>query len=1670
MSDYLLELEVKLNSNNVLDKFESKAIATGKKIEQTLSNALKSGLSASKIRLDIDTSGIKAATGEMKLFNKEISLAVKGMKSIGALPRFSTGSSPKSPTGTSSNSAAAQQKAQEVAAAKLLNAELKRRQQELTLIAKLERDVVSARVSGAKADNNKALQQRITLEREALRHAQLLSKINASPLSPKAVTEARNLATALNSINVNRIKSEFAGLEGQATKSFGRISNLAANVAGGVAGAIASAGLNVAGNVIGAGVNAVTSTVGGSIATALDFNSTMNMIKIGAQATAEEMTKLNTAVMAASTQFGVAPAVMANLSLELGRMGVNAQQLPEYLTAIGNSAQASGEDVNKVKDIIASTNAVFSELSVAKVGDLLTVGANISPGDLNSIGQALSYVGPSAKDAGVSLETLIEQIVILQTAGFGEHTGSSLAALYTDIKENSGVFEELGVEIFDISGKMRDIQPIIAELGAKLKAMSGEQRALALQPLDTQSVRALQAMGLAYQDNTAKIKENRKQLEAANGISAKQGALAMEDPKAKIAQVQAQIDQLRIALGKAFIPAVEGAADFGSQLAEALLSNTVMFDGLTQASEEFQSYLEQNPQLVQELASSLGEVAVILSQTVLTETRKLLEYLEQNPKAIQQALEGMVEFAQNLAAAVKMAADLAGALKQAYDWDAKRRGAVVGNAEKATGIDSNGDGIIGAPGEQAQSGFASAVMGAAGGGAGGMTGNGAVAEGARMAVVELKKSEGFRANPYDDGMGVSTIGYGETRPDIVARGSITEPEAAKLMVQRLTDDYLKPALALIPEQIRSQLTAGQIAAIGSFAYNTGVGGFQDSSFGRSLIGGDISGARAALPTSYINEGTGVEQGLRNRRQGELALFNSADTPSAPSTPVRAPQTEGTITVGGQTMTIEEYNKRAATTPTAPSASSLPTTPFSGIQITSAVDASGEPGLDYVVNDGERGAKAGAVAAGEVIETVTGKTQLTDGSRGYGNQVIVRTLDEKTGEYIDMLYAHFDDVLVKVGDEVGIGTVLGTQGRTGSTTGAHVSLDFFGKDSAQTTPAALAMRDRVAQQLASNPDSLNQKIGATSANGLTRLDSALTPAERRAKKEEADRKRLADLARKNDDEATRLQRQQQEQARESERKTRRLAIETSVQGLQGTPFEATGQRQLAAFDLRDRYQQEIDSKKQELEDLQRESSRLEDRKGEPGIQAVADEYKNAITQLQSYISTLGEQYQQESKNLEQSNSAAIAQNELAARSEMAANRSARASRTMALEIQAFVGTIKDPALQAFFQMGFDQEAKGNSYAEEIRVAQEEAAKLEAAIKALQDAGLDLNSPDLQLAQEQLADLRDTVGELQSNRDLEFNISVTGQADILQQFKTRQQSDLNQAQVSVLQQRGDTFGANALQREQGVRNQAASYFDQRSSIEALRGQVPETEINGMLSSLEQLNDVSLEGINNQFMTLNETMMQTGKQALGGFIGDLMKGKDAGDAFKNAIDGLASSLIDMLLNQAMQSIFSGGIPGMGGGQGGGGIFGSIIGGLTGGLSLYEGNVPSLAGGTIDEAFRQEKARSTGKPYLAVLNDQELVLSSKQSQRFMDLGLNKAVAMAGGNVPTTGKSGMGTVNLNMPMSLSLGSDEGGGGQGKSGAEQFAKGLQKKMQQVAFEEIAKARRPNGQLWNGGIR
>lgn len=88
--------------------------------------------------------------------------------------------------------------------------------------------------------------------------------------------------------------------------------------------------------------------------------------------------------------------------------------------------------------------------------------------------------------------------------------------------------------------------------------------------------------------------------------------------------------------------------------------------------------------------------------------------------------------------------------------------------------------------------------------------------------------------------------------------------------------------------------------------------------------------------------------------------------------------------------------------------------------------------------------------GRIIKVVRDRTEeyhleKGDTRRGYGNRVEVR-FDTPYGE-VDFLFAHFDKVGdFKEGQIVPQGTFMGTQGRSGSTTGAHISVDAFDKDS------------------------------------------------------------------------------------------------------------------------------------------------------------------------------------------------------------------------------------------------------------------------------------------------------------------------------------------------------------------------------------------------------------------------------------------------------------------------------------------------------------------------------------------------------------------------------------------------------------------------------------------------
>jgi lysozyme len=129
--------------------------------------------------------------------------------------------------------------------------------------------------------------------------------------------------------------------------------------------------------------------------------------------------------------------------------------------------------------------------------------------------------------------------------------------------------------------------------------------------------------------------------------------------------------------------------------------------------------------------------------------------------------------------------------------------------------------------------------------------------------------EGYFGKTYIDPVGVPTVCYGETRPELVAEGrtrTFTKAECVKMLETRLPHYDVGLRRCLHREMPRSV----HIAML-SATYNIGIGGFCKSTMAKKINAGDFKAACDALLA--WNKGTikgqrVVIKGLDNRRHAE----------------------------------------------------------------------------------------------------------------------------------------------------------------------------------------------------------------------------------------------------------------------------------------------------------------------------------------------------------------------------------------------------------------------------------------------------------------------------------------------------------------------------------------------------------------------------------------------------------------------------------------------------------------------------------------------------------------------------------------------------------------------------------------------------------------------------------
>ena len=122
----------------------------------------------------------------------------------------------------------------------------------------------------------------------------------------------------------------------------------------------------------------------------------------------------------------------------------------------------------------------------------------------------------------------------------------------------------------------------------------------------------------------------------------------------------------------------------------------------------------------------------------------------------------------------------------------------------------------------------------------------------RDCIALIKEFEGFPfgGRPYQDSVGVWTIGYGHTKGVGPNSRRLTEREAAKLLERDLDRTYER-AVAALP--MAGDLNQHQFDALVSFVFNVGPGAISaDTGIGRALRARDY--VRAGRRTAAVGQG------------------------------------------------------------------------------------------------------------------------------------------------------------------------------------------------------------------------------------------------------------------------------------------------------------------------------------------------------------------------------------------------------------------------------------------------------------------------------------------------------------------------------------------------------------------------------------------------------------------------------------------------------------------------------------------------------------------------------------------------------------------------------------------------------------------------------------------------
>lgn len=313
--------------------------------------------------------------------------------------------------------------------------------------------------------------------------------------------------------------------------------------------------------------------IGAAVTRFAAFDDQMRQVAAVSGASDQELQKLSETARKLGETTSFSAAEVAGLMAELGRAGFNAGQIEESTSAILDMARAAGVDAPKAAEVMGSALNQFGlgADQARRVADALALTSNISATGVEDLGEALSYSGKVAADAGMSIEDTLAILASLGNVGVkGSSAGTALQRLLTitgaEAEKLKGIF---GVAFTDAAGNTRPLVDVLAEVAAATKDMpTAERTAKMAEAFGLLGITGAGAIGAAA-DQIRGFQEQLKNAEGSSSEAAKKMDAGLGGSFRKLRNA---LDAIALAIGEALAPMLSKVSTVITNVAGAIRS------------------------------------------------------------------------------------------------------------------------------------------------------------------------------------------------------------------------------------------------------------------------------------------------------------------------------------------------------------------------------------------------------------------------------------------------------------------------------------------------------------------------------------------------------------------------------------------------------------------------------------------------------------------------------------------------------------------------------------------------------------------------------------------------------------------------------------------------------------------------------------------------------------------------------------------------------------------------------------------------------------------------------------------------------------------------------------------------------------------------------------------